>query len=183
MATNPFETIRTKAGDSARSVNWYQQQIKKLGGISPTGLLKDGDITTRITPGSMYMFFYDAKHKDKLPYWDRFPLVLPFRAIPGGFYGINLHYMPYLARFKLLARLHDFATDDSMNENRKVQASWSVLSGLSGVAPIKNSVKHYLYEQVSSRFIKIKYNDWVIASQLPVERFVGANKADVWKNN
>ena len=27
--------------------------------------------------GRMYFYFYDPKTKDKLPYYDRFPLVLP----------------------------------------------------------------------------------------------------------
>jgi hypothetical protein len=35
------------------------------------------------------MFFYEAKYQDVLPYWDKFPLVLPFRKVMGGFYGIN----------------------------------------------------------------------------------------------
>lgn len=183
MATNPFAVIKNQAGDTKRSVNWYQQQVKKISGLTPGNLFKSGSLTTRILPGRMYMFFYDAKYKDTLPYWDMFPLVLPFKAVPGGFYGINLHYMPYLARYKLLGRLHDYATDDKVEDNRRVQASWEVLNGFSSLAPIKKAVKHYLYDHVSSRFLTINYTEWVIASQLPVERFVGANKTDVWKAN
>lgn len=183
MATNPFETIRSKAGDTTRSIRWYQDQVKKLSGLNPGSLLKSGQLTSTITPGNMYMFFYDAKFKDKLPFWDRFPLALPFKAVPGGFYGINLHYMPYLTRYKLLGQLHDFATDENLDENKRINVSWSILNSLSGIAPIKSAVKHYLNEHVSSRFVKINYDEWVIASQLPVEKFVGATKQEVWKNN
>lgn len=182
MATNPFETVRNKTGDTEKSVNWYQQQVKKLAGLTPANLMKSGELVNRITPGNMYMFFYDAKNKDKLPYWDKFPLVLPFRAVQGGFYGINLHYMPYLVRYKLLGRLHDYVIDIG-EEDRRIAASWKVLVSLSNVAPVKFAVKHYLHEQVNSRFMKIKYTDWVIASQLPVEKFEGANKTDIWKQS
>lgn len=181
MATNPFETIKNKAGDTTKSVRWYQDQIKRLSGLSPTNLLKSGSTSTSIVPGNMYMFFYDAKYKNKLPYWDMFPLVLPFNSVPGGFLGINLHYMPYLVRVKLLGSLQEFATEEENPDSRKIAASWSVLNGLSSVAPIKDSVKHYLYENVNSRFVKIKYSDWIIASQLPVEKFVGATKQQVWR--
>jgi hypothetical protein len=183
MATSPFEKIRASAGDTERSVNWYQQQIKKISGLTPNNLIRSGTLVTKVTPGHMYMFFYDAKHKDKLPYWDMFPLVFPFRAVEGGFLGINLHYMPYLIRAKLLGRLHEYVSDDRIDENRRLQISWNMLNNFSTVAPIKNSVKHYLNEHIQSKFVHIQHEDWLIASQLPVERFVGANKTDVWKNS
>ena len=41
--------------------------------------------------GRMYFFYYDAKNKDKLPQWDRFPLVLPIERYGNGFLGLNLH--------------------------------------------------------------------------------------------
>jgi hypothetical protein len=181
---NPFEKIRSKAGDTEKSLDWYKTQVKTLSSLSPNRLMTNAvDMTTRVFPGSMYMFFYDAKHKDKLPYWDSFPLVLPFRKVPGGFYGINLHYMPYGARFKLLGMLHEYASDEKVNEDTRIRVNWRILTSLSRVAPIKHSVKHYLDEYVQSRFLQIKYPDWVTASLLPVERFEGANKQEVWADS
>jgi hypothetical protein len=137
-------------------------------------------MTTRVLPGYLYMFFYDAKLKDKLPYWDSFPLVLPFSKVPNGFYGINLHYMPYGARFKLLGALHEYASDEKASEETRLRINWKILTSLARVAPIKHCVKHYLDEYVQSRFLQIKYPDWVTASLLPVERFEGASKQKVW---
>jgi hypothetical protein len=54
---------------------------------------------------------------------------------------------------------------------------------MSRVAPVKACVKHYLDSQVQSRFLNIKYPDWVTASLLPVERFVGASKQQVWQDS
>ena len=57
---------------------------------------------TKVDIGSMYLFRYDAKFKDKLPYFDAFPLCLPFEPTNNGFWGINLHYLPYLLRVKIV---------------------------------------------------------------------------------
>ena len=181
---NPFDTIRLKAGDTQRSVQWYQTQIKMLGNLRPNKLMsKTSELTTRIMTGNMYMFFYDAKTKDKLPYYDMFPLVLPFKRVNGGFYGINLHYLPYMARFKLLGLLSQYASDDAINDDTRILITWKILDSSSRLAMIKPCVKHYLYEQLQSRFLQIKYPDWVTASQLPVERFQGADKASVWRDS
>ena len=68
MATtvNPFADIRMKAGDVDRSLNWYQVQTKNLKNVRPNQLMANTpELTTTILPGNMYMFFYDAKLKDK----------------------------------------------------------------------------------------------------------------------
>lgn len=184
--TNPFLQIRTRAGNTDQSLAWYQTQVKALAAAAtkPNKLMQNvPDLTTRLMPGKMYMFFYDAKLKEKLPYWDQFPLVLPFRKVPDGFYGINLHYLPYPVRFKLLGALHEYATDEKLNEDTRVRVNWKLLVNLSRVAPVKACVKHYLDDHVQSRFLNIKYPDWVVASLLPVERFVGASKSKVWQDS
>ena len=188
MATvlNPFLNVRSRVGDSDKSLAWYQTQVKALAAAAtkPSKLMQNApDLTTRIMPGNLYMFFYDAKLKDKLPYYDMFPLVLPFRKVPGGFYGINLHYLPYPLRFKLLGALQEYALDNTMSEDNRVRVTWSTLLTMSRVAPVKACVKHYLDGQVQSRFLNIKYPDWVTASLLPVERFVGASKQQVWQDS
>lgn len=181
--SNPFLSIRPSTDSAAKSIYWYRNQVKKLQNINPTSLIANSTgLTTKIMPGRMYMFFYDPKYKDTLPYWDRFPLVIPFRAVPGGFYGINLHYLPTTMRFKLLGALHVHATDDTMSEKTRLKINWEMLQRLSTVAPIQKCTKHYLNDHVESRFLEIKYPDWLAASLLPVEKFEGATKETVWKH-
>lgn len=181
---NPFLDIRVKAGDTEKSLSWYQRQVKNISTLSPNKLMSNTvDMTTRVLPGRMYMFLYDAKLKDKLPYWDMFPLVLPFRKVPDGFYGINLHYLPYAMRFKLLGALQEYAVVSRDKEETRLRLSWQLLVALSRVAPVKACVKHYLDDHVQSRFLNIQYPDWVTASLLPVERFQGAEKTTVWRDS
>lgn len=181
---NPFKNLRAEPDAGKKSIDWYQQQVKTLGRISANKLMTNTpDMVTTILPGAMYMFFYDAKLKDKLPYWDMFPLVLPFRKVNDGFYGINLHYLPYAARFKLLEALHTFADDEKIDDNTRLKFNWNLLTGSTRTQPVKACVKHYLYENVQSRFLNIKYPDWVTAALLPVEKFVGANKTQIWRDS
>lgn len=184
--TNPFVSIRAQVGDEKKSLEWYQQQIKTLSraSIQPNKLMQNvPELSTNIIPGAMYMFFYDAKYKDTLPYWDRFPLVIPFRRANNGFYGINLHYLPYIMRFKLLGALHDRATDSKITEHTRVRINWNMLQTFVTIAPIQVCVKHYLHDHIQTKFLNIKYNDWITASLLPVEQFVGATKQEVWKKS
>jgi hypothetical protein len=134
-------------------------------------------------PGKMYMFTYDAKHKETLPYWDRFPLVLPFRKTQDGFYGINLHYLPYQLRAKLLDKLMIFANNQKMDATTKLKYSWEMVDGAAKFAPIKPCVKQYLNAHIQSPFLQIESNDWATALMLPVERFVGAQKQQVWRDS
>jgi hypothetical protein len=181
MATNAFETIRLNAAGEEKSYQWYRQQIASLGKLTNTNqILRDTKIATRLIPGEMYLFYYDPKYKDTLPYYDRLPLVLPFRKVPDGFYGINLHYLPYMMRFRILGLLSDYST--GKDEDTRIQLSWRLLNASSRLHPAKFAVKHYLNSHVKSRLYKIPYNDWITASQLPVEKFVGAQKTKVWQD-
>lgn len=139
-----------------------------------------------IVPGNMYLFQYDAKHKKTLPYFDRFPLVFPFKKVEDGFLGLNMHYLNYPLRIKLLDRLQQYRNNDRMDEKTKIKLSWALIEGSSKLNLALPCVKHYLVNHVRSQFIKIESKDWATAMLLPVERFYSANgvtKQEVWKDS
>jgi hypothetical protein len=170
-----------------RSKAWFQQQATLLGRQNITARKVMNSASTKakgqVVPGSLYMFMYDPKMKDELPYYDKFPLVFPYKRVPGGFMGLNMHYLPYQARIVLLQRLMDFATDSALTENTRLKYSWSLIAGVSKYKWAEACVKHYLNSHVMSTFRKIDAPDWTTAMLLPVEQFVGANKAAVWKDS
>lgn len=182
MPTDIFRTVSMKAGDGQKSYQWYRSQINALGRIDGQNFLRDKRLTSNLVPGQMYLFAYDPKHKDTLPYYDTLPLVLPFRRLPDGFLGINLHYLPYMMRFRLLGELSKLATDDKMNETTRIKISWQVLEGSSKLFAATACVKHYLSNHLKSRFLKINFNDWITAAMLPIERFQKESKQNVWKD-
>ena len=73
--------------------------------------------------GNMYMYFYDPKHKETLPYYDRFPLTIVVEPAKGGFRGINLHYLPNALRAKFLDGLMDITTNKKYDESTKFSLS------------------------------------------------------------
>ena len=62
---------------SLESLRWFQQRVKTLK-LNSQSFYKQSSLNKarRYLEGRMYTFFYDAKHKKTLPYWDRFPVVL-----------------------------------------------------------------------------------------------------------
>lgn len=185
--TSLFEKYRYDRNIYKKSSAWFEQQVLLLTKkkFTPQQILRDRKNATsvRILPGNLYMFLYDAKMKETLPYWDKFPLVFPFRAVPGGFYGLNLHYLPYRMRLQLMDRLLQFKNNDKFDESTRLRYSWNLIGGVSKFKSAEPCVKHYLYEQVRSPFAKIESYDWATAMMLPVERFVGANKQAVWQDS
>jgi hypothetical protein len=167
-----------------QSQTWFQQQARLLSrqGIQPQRLIRSEPSrnVNRIVPGEMYLFNYDAKHADTLPYWDMFPLVFPFRRLPDGFLGLNMHYLPYQLRIELLDRLMDFRTNKNLNENTKLKYSWSTINAASRYSNASPCVHRYLLTQIQSPLKKVDSQDWATALMLPVERFVGASKQQVW---
>lgn len=170
-----------------KSSSWYKKQVAALAkdNITPNKILQ-GDITeltNAIRPGFLYMYKYDPKTKDTLPYYDVFPLVFPFRKTKTGFYGLNMHYLPYELRIKLLDELLVFKSNSRWDETTKIKYSWELINGISRFAPAQPCVKQYLNAHVKSAFRQISSDDWATAMLLPVEKFVGASKQQVWSDS
>ena len=194
MATSPnlldvFQKHQYNLEEAARkSKAWFSQQALLLAKerITPNQLMRNSDeqrLKARIIPGNLYMYFYDPKLKEELPYYDKFPMVLPYRSVPGGFLGLNLHYLPYQLRVVLMSRLLTFKTNDKMDGNTRIKYSWSLIDGVSKYAAAAPCIKHYLLPHVKSPFRKIDAKDWGTAMLLPVEKFVGSSKEKVWKDS
>ena len=170
-----------------KSRAWFDQQVTLLSKqrITPPKVLQGNpaQIKSSITPGKLYMYFYDPKLKAELPYYDKFPMVFPFRKVQGGFLGLNMHYLPYQIRIKLLDRLMTFKSNSKMDETTKIKYSWALIDGVSRYNAAIPCVKHYLLDHVRSPFREVPSNDWATAMLLPVERFVGASKQQIWADS
>lgn len=161
---------------------WFRDTADKINRVNENQLMRgDGArLVTRPIVGSMYMFFYDPKHKETLPYYDRFPLVFPFRRVSGGFLGINLHYLPLQFRAKMMDGLYDYANNTRYDESTKIKLNYALLQSISKLRYFKPCVKHYLDAHVKSRFMYVYPSEWDIALFLPTERFQKATKTQVW---
>ena len=137
----------------------------------------------RVSMGKMYLFNYDPKTKATLPYYDRYPLIFPVQGAPGGFYGINMHYLPYVLRARLMDALYDLSSNQRYDERTKLRLSYGILKGAAKYKAFKPTFKRYLSSHVRSRFIEINSSEWDIALFLPLESFAKASKGSVWADS
>jgi hypothetical protein len=184
-----FDTIITqgvRAGqipartDAAR--DWFRETAGKINRINERDLMRDDTsrLTTQPLLGSMYMFYYDPKHKEELPYYDRFPLVFPYKKVKGGFMGLNLHYLPLQLRARLMDGLYDYANNTRYDETTRLKLNYELLTQASKLKFFAPCIKHYLNAHVQTKFMYVYPSEWDIALFLPTERFVKSKKNQVW---
>lgn len=171
-------TLRT-----TESRNWLKQNIRDLAGQNAQkSITQDKDRKAKkIFIGKMYMYFYDPKGKDTLPYYDRFPLVIPIQPYDDGFLGLNLHYLPMRQRIILLDKLYDTLNNDKFDDTTKMRLSYRLLSGARKFREFEPCLKRYLFQHMRSKMICIEPDKWEVAVFLPVEKFVGESARAVQK--
>lgn len=185
---NKLELQAFKSGITPRtkeSRDWFRRKALALRNVSRSALMKEEPVTlsNQSVVGSMYMFFYDPKHKKTLPYYDSFPLVIVIDKAEGGFLGLNLHYLPPILRAKFLDALLDITSNDKYDESTKFALSYSLLKKSSKYKYFKPCIKHYLASNVKSRFAKVHAPEWEIAAFLPTADWQKAGKSTVYSNS
>jgi hypothetical protein len=185
-----FDTLQANAfragiqGRTKASQEWFKKNVTNLQ-VSRESLLKDSalDRTSQNIRGNMYMYFYDPKHKETLPYYDRFPLTIMIDGAPGGFYGLNLHYLNYNTRARFLDELMALGPEKSTESSRLTKIRYNLLTGVRKFKEFKPCFKHYLGKHVKSQFSRVPMTDWEIAIFLPVEQFKKKSKTSVWNES
>ena len=124
MAISILEPLKDKQGGIRKSVDWYRKNVADLSNrITAAALMRSGKLNGIPSKGRLNFFFYDPKYKQVLPLYDRFPLVLPLETIPGGFMGLNFHYIRPVQRVSLLNNLQRFATG-GMKASTRIDATY-----------------------------------------------------------
>jgi hypothetical protein len=159
---------------------WLNSKLKNLN-PSPAALIIDRQrLRDKTFIGKMYFYYYDPKTKDSMPYYDRFPLVIPIEQYSDGFLGLNLHYIHPKQRIILLDKLSDTATNRRFDEKTKLRLSYQYLSTASTAFQAMPCIKRYLFSHLTSRFLEIPADEWDIAALLPVEQFEKASTSKVY---
>jgi hypothetical protein len=175
-----------KEGLQARtnvSRSWLQAKVKNLS-ATPNKLMQDRQrFEDRTIIGKMYFFYYDPKTKDSLPYYDRFPLVIPIDQYSDSFLGLNLHYIHPRDRVILLDKLSNTLNNKNYDETTKFRINYAYLSAASKAYEATPCIKKYLFRHIESKFLKIDANEWDIAAMLPVEKFEKASKQKVFRES
>lgn len=189
MADSFFERLQLQAfragvqPRSEESQKWFRNKLKNIGQVNRQKLLRDSALerVSRPRMGDMYMFFYDPKHKETLPYYDTFPLIIMVEKAPGGFYGLNMHYLPPVLRAKLFDGL--VKSDERYDENTRFRARYRLLQSVRKLRYFKPCFKHYLTKHVEGRISKVEAPEWEIALFMPTQRFKKATATQVYADS
>jgi hypothetical protein len=169
------QTLTVKAKDSSA---WFADSVKNINKDVKTDPNKVFTKNAQPQIGRMYLFVYDAKHKETLPFFDIYPLVFPIEFYHDGFLGINLHYLPPGARAALLNALMTISNNDKYDDSTKLSISYDLLRASSRkFSGFQNCVKRYLFGHVRSSFQYVHPSDWSKAVTLPLQKWsVNTNK-------
>ena len=167
---------------SVSSWRWYKNKVQDLFGKKRIDIKEFGRMEGPVTrkSGRMYMFAYNPKGKNTLPYYDAFPLVLTLSWDRKYLHGLNLHYLPRVARQKLFTRLQDITNNEKYDESTRIMVTYDMLTRGRRFKWFKPCYKRYLRKRIVSDMKFINPSDWNTAIYLPTEHFVKATDRRVW---
>lgn len=186
LAAAPAAGIKLRTKDS---LEWFRTHVakkvkKKVGRTDVENALSGEPVkTTTFRLGKMYLFAYDAKHKETLPYWDASPLIIPFSDDGKSITAINFHYLPPLLRAKLMDMLYGFITNERMDKTTKLKLTYQALKSSSRFQYVKPCVKKYLKTHIRSELIEIPPSYWEAALFLPVASWQKQKHTVVYKDS
>lgn len=130
--------------------------------------------------GRLCMFYYDPKLKKELPYYDRFPLIMPIELYKDGFLGLNFHYLPHKQRAILMDAINDRVFKNThLSEKKRLQISYKIMKTTVKVPQYIPTIKRYLYTHLRSRINILDVDAWNMTLYLPLEQFEKATMARV----
>jgi len=182
---NKQATVAGIKKNTKRSLAWFRERISSITDVNSRRILDDDNLNKVNTPlvGRMFMYFYDPKTKETLPHYDKFPLVIMVDKAPGGFYGLNLHYLEPRLRAKFFDLLLEYSNNTKYDKTTRLKMSYDLLKASSKLSAFKPCYKRYLTKYIKSRIAEVPANQWDVALFLPTEQFKKSGKSDVWQNS
>ncbi len=178
-----FKKGITPRTDESRE--WFRRRAQRLTRVNRNALMREDEVqrVNKTLIGNMYMFFYDPKTKDTLPFYDTFPLIFVVGPAEGGFYGLNLHYLPPVLRAKMLDQLLEYMNNKKYDETTRLRLSYKLLQSVSKLNMYKPCFKHYLTKHVKGSFAMVPAPEWEIATFLPTAQWNKASAGAVYSQS
>ena len=176
------EEIESRSIDS---LQWFQTNVRDIRRV-PSSLLKENqNFVTRFELGKMYMFMYDAKTKDKLKYYDYFPITICLKRYSTGFMGVNLHYLSPKYRALLMDGLYEFYRE--IEDESYFQIKYPTIKSVSKLRWAKPCIKQYQFSYIDSRIVEVRPEHMDMAVMLPSQRFISkgttTNANDIYRKS
>lgn len=176
-----------KGYNGKNSLDWFRRTAAMLGvtndAVKESVIANAAKKVSKVQLGKMYLYEYDPKWKEKLPYWDRFPLIFVLNADSEGFTALNLHYLSPQYRLAFFDKLNEFANDTRLTANSKLVVQYKLISDMSKFPETSACIKRYLWSHVRTRFMEIPATDWRNAVLLPLQSFQKKTDRAAWANS
>jgi len=166
-----------------QSFNWLVGRMYTLksnttipGAINPSNYINN----RLFGVGDVFLYHYDPKTKQKLPYYDKFPLTVIIQQYSDGFLGLNLHYLPYDIRIGFMNKLIKLGSTPLGDTKTRMQISYDLLKDSKRYAAYKPCVKRYLISYVRGRMMRITPMEWPLCIYVPIASFSKKPETYVW---
>jgi len=157
--------------NARESIRWYVRILKNLNTreIRKEGL---GEYVRRPQLGKLCCYYYDPKTKEQMPYWDKFPLMMPLDYQENGYIlGLNFHYLPPDARKLLFDQLFAVRARKDLTVENQILMSYMILKRTSQFPGWRDCIKRYIPSHFRSRILEIDPLSWKLAIALPTQMF------------
>lgn len=164
--------------DVQKSREWLHLKAKTASKENKTRRAKRRDkllgdesrVVGNIEAGKLYLFTYDAKLKEELPYWDKSPLTIMFDVTKNGHYlGLNFHYLPPILRAKLLDAILDLPTYKT--KQQRIKMSYNIIRSFAASNLAAPCIKQYIPSHIMGNVVEIAREEFDFVIMLPLANF------------
>lgn len=152
------------AAKNNKSVKWFRETVQNIPRARFSAIPE---------VGKMYTYVYDAKYKDKLEYWDKFPLVVILDVNAEYQLGLNLHYIAPKMRQAFLEKLlianPRLLNQKTIGPRAKFKINWAAVKKYPGADKM---IKLYIRSRIKGRLIEISPTQWANTIYLPTQQFL-----------
>lgn len=163
------ETAKAREGNKGaaqnnKSLRWFKETVAKSA---------KNRQSSKLLPGRMYAYAYDAKNKATLAYWDRYPLIIALKTDGAYVLGLNLHYIPPRARIVFMEKLLTYLSKKNFSDRVKLNVNWDKVKSIPGATSM---IKLYLKSHMKTAPTEVPPTDWYNAVHLPLQSFQSKGK-------
>lgn len=158
------------------ALQWYFNRLRITAKYNADKNYKAFATVHSLRRGGLFQYTYDPKWKDTLPYYDKFPLIIPIKMTHNGWIGLNVHYLPP----QLRAVIFDDIVEHGMKNKNVMMVSMAWVEAYKKHPVIRGAIKRYLWKHVTSPLVEIREEEWATIVMLPSHVFVKKSARDVW---
>jgi hypothetical protein len=167
------------------SLEWNRKKIASLfPKDKPYRITQVNTVASNYTLGELYLYQYSPKYKDKLPYYDKFPLCFIIENTRNGFWGLNMHYLRPTQRAQFMKALYKFEDYSKDTDAAIINVNKRILMASIALRYHIPCLKRYLLNHIITKpFYRVPRDEWNMTLFLPTQKFMKQNESVVWRDS